>query len=472
MMSAETPTIARKKNRVPHTYVILFAIVLMAAIGTYLIPPGVYNRAKDERTGRTLVDPASYHRVERTPISPFNLLRAVPRGMSAGSEIIFCIFICGGVFMVLRETGAIDAGVSKVILAVEGREILMIPITMLIFAIMGATLGIAEEVIVFIPIGVALARAVGYDDIVAVAMLSTGAAIGFSSGVMNTFTVGVAQSIAELPLFSGIKFRLAGWILLYASAVTYTLRYAIRVKKDPTKSYLYGVERETAQNVQDLSEIKFTATHSLVLLIILVCFVYLAYGVLYKGFYITELAAVFLGMGIVGGLVGKVTPSNIARAFVRGCADITFGALVVGIARSILVVMQEGQIIDSIIHWLANLVSALPGGLAATGMFWVQSIINFFIPSGSGQAATTMPIMTPLADMIGITRQSAVMAFHYGDGFSNSIIPTSAALMGVLAMAKVPYEKWVKFIWPLMVIWTVIGSFMCFIAAAIKLGPF
>ncbi|MDL2299060.1 AbgT family transporter [Synergistaceae bacterium OttesenSCG-928-D05] len=471
-MSTENPGTTRKKFKVPHTYVILFSIVLLAAIGSYIIPPGVYDRAKDERTGRTLVDPASYHSVERTPVTPFNLFKAVPRGMVAGAQIIFCIFICGGVFMVLRETGAIDAGVSKVIMAVEGREKLMIPLLMLIFAIMGATLGLSEEVIVFIPIGVAIARAVGYDDIVAVAMMSTGAAIGFSSGVMNTFTVGVAQSIAELPLFSGIQFRLVGFALLYFAAVAYTLRYANKVKQDPKNSYLYGIEREGAEEVKDLKGIKFTGTHGLVLLIVLISFIYLGYGVLYEGFYITELTAIFLAMGVIGGLVGKVSPSNIARSFVAGCADITFGALVVGLARSILVVLQDGQIIDSIIHWLASLVSVLPGGLAAIGMFWVQSVINFFIPSGSGQAATTMPIMTPLADMIGITRQTAVMAFHYGDGFSNSIIPTSASLMGVLAMAKVPYEKWFKFIWPLMVIWTIIGSIMCFAAAVMKIGPF
>lgn len=471
-MSTESSTAPKKTFKVPHTYVILFTIIILAAIGSYIITPGVYVRAKDEKTGRTLVDPASYHHVERTPVTPFGLFNAVPRGMVAASQIVFCIFVCGGVFTVLRETGAIDAGVSKIILKMRGNERLMIPLTMLLFAAMGASIGIAEEVIVFIPIGVALARAVGYDDIVAVAMMSTGAAIGFSSGMLNTYTVGVAQSIAELPLFSGLWFRAVGFVFLYLSAVGYTLVYANRIKKDPTKSYLYGLKTETVEDAPSHDDVVFTRRHGLVLLITLVCIIYLTYGIVKKGFYIMELMTVFLAIGIIGGLVGKLSPSEIARSFVRGCADITFGAIVVGISRGILITMQDGQIIDSIIHWLASAVSALPGGLAAVGMFWVQSIINFFIPSGSGQAATTMPIMTPLADMIGITRQTAVMAFHYGDGYTNQIIPTSAALMGVLAMAKVPYEKWFKFIWPLMVIWTVIGSVMCFIAATIKLGPF
>lgn len=470
-MSTENASL-RKKIKVPHTYVILCSIILLAVIGTFILTPGVYDRVKDERTGRTLVDPLSYHSVEPSPVYPFEAFRAIPKGMIAASEIVFFIFICGGVFTVLQATGAIDAGLSKTIVAMRGKEKLLIPVTMFLFSILGATMGMSEEVIVFIPIGVALTRAVGFDDIVAVAMISTGAAIGFSSGLANPFTVGVAQSIAELPLFSGFQFRLIGYVFLYVSAVAYTIRYANIVKSDPTKSYMYGVEQHEAGEVKSLDSIEFTKTHTLVLVIIIAFFAFMLYGVMYKGYYILELATIFLAMCVVGGLAGRLSPSAVARHFVSGCADITFGALVVGVSRAILVVMQEGQIIDTVIHALASIVGMLPSGLAAMAMFWVQSIINFFIPSGSGQAATTMPIMTPLADMIGITRQTAVMAFHYGDGFSNSIIPTSAGLMGVLAMAKVPYEKWVKFIWPLMVIWTIIGSVMCLVAAIINLGPF
>jgi uncharacterized ion transporter superfamily protein YfcC len=469
---SEGSTAAKKIFKVPHTYVIMFAFILLAAIGSYVVTPGVYDRAKDERTGRTLVDPQSYHGVAAAPVGPFQLFKAVPEGMVAAGDIGFFIFICGGVFVVLQSTGAIDAALSKAIVAVRGREKLMIPFVMFLFSVMGATMGMSEEVIVFVPIGVALARAVGYDDIVALAMLSTGAAIGFSSGLANPFTVGVAQGIAELPLFSGFGFRLIGYAALYLSAVVYTLRYAQKIKLDPTKSYMYGVEKQGGDDVRSLKNITVTKRHVLVLLNILVFFVYMLYGVMKLDYYIMELSTVFLAMGIIGGLLGGLTPSDIARAFIRGCADVTFGALAVGIARGILITLQNGQIIDTIIHYLASLVERVPRELSAVAMFLVQSVINFFIPSGSGQAATTMPIMTPLADVIGLTRQTAVMAFHYGDGFSNSIIPTSAGLMGVLAMAKVPYEKWVKFIWPVMVIWTLIGGALCFASAMVELGPF
>jgi uncharacterized ion transporter superfamily protein YfcC len=463
---------AKKGFRVPHTYVILCAFILLAAIGSYVVPPGVYDRARDERTGRTLVDPQSFHSVERTPVTPFQLFASVPEGMVAAAEISFFIFICGGVFMMLQTTGAIDAGLSKAIVAMRGKETLMIPVVMFLFSVMGTTMGMSEEVIVFVPIGVALARAVGYDDIVALAMLSTGAAIGFSSGLANPFTVGVAQSIAELPLFSGFTFRLAGYAALYITAVLYTMRYARMVKLDPTKSYMYGVERQGDVKTRSLENVTFTGRHKAVLFIMIAFLAYMLYGVMALGYYIMELATVFFAMGVIGALVGGLSPSDAARAFVGGCADITFGALVVGISRSILVTLQNGQIIDTIIHYLASLVSAVPTGLSAIAMFLVQTVISFFIPSGSGMAASTMPIMTPLADMTDLTRQTAVIAFQYADGFSNSIIPTSAGLMGVLAMAKVPYEKWVKFFWPIMVIWTIIGGVLCYVAALIKLGPF
>ena len=462
----------KKRMKMPHTYVILFSIVILAAIASYTLPAGVYDRSKDPATGRTLVNPASYHHVEQTPVSPFDLFKAIPRGMVAGADIVFFIFICGGAFTVIQATGAVNSGLARFIMKLRGYENLLIPLTMLLFSVFGFTMGMSEEVIVFIPIGVLLARALKYDDIVAVSMLSTGAAIGFASGLLNPFTVGVAQTIAELKMFSGLEFRIIGFVFLYLSGVIYTMNYAKKVKANPEYSYVYE-EMQKNKEVGILDEsVQFTGVHQAVALVCLAFLGVMIYGVMKLEFFITELAAVFLAMGIVGGLVGRLGPNQIAMHFVAGCRDIVFGALVVGVARAILVVLQDGQIIDTIIHGLANGVSIFPKGLAAVGMFWVQSIINFFIPSGSGQAAATMPIMAPLADLLGITRQTAVLAFHYGDGFSNSIIPTSASLMGVLAMAHVPYEKWFRFIWPLMVIWTIIGSVMCYIAAVINLGPF
>ena len=462
----------RKIFKVPHTYVILFTIVIIMTLATYVLPAGIYERVTDPNTGRTVVDPTSYHHVERTPVNLFEMVKAVPDGMKAAANIIFFIFIVGGAFAIIQSTGAIDGGISRTVVSLKGKEALLIPVCMLLFSIGGATYGMAEEVIVFVPIGIALARAMGYDNIVGISMMSTGAAVGFSGGMLNPFTVGVAQGIAELPLFSGLGFRLVGHLVLYIVAVWFVMRYAAKVKKDPTKSLVYDLMQEDRDETALKEVPEFTLRHKIVLIVVALGFVYMVYGVMKLDWYIDELSTLFLSMAVIGGLIGGLNPSKIASSFVEGAKAIAFGALVVGIARAILIVMTNGQIVDTVISAMANLVSMLPGAITAVGMFLVQLVINFFIPSGSGQAATTMPIMIPLADIVGISRQTAVLAYQFGDGFTNSIIPTSAALMGVLAMGKMPYERWFKFIWPLMVYWTIAGSVLLIISVLINYGPF
>lgn len=458
---------------VPHTYVLLFLIVIVVAVGTYVVPAGVFDRFKDEATGRTLVDPQSFHYVEPTPVGFWDVFASVPKGMIEAAEVIFFIFVVGGAFTIIQATGAIDAGISKIVLMLKGREKLLIPVTMFVFSLGGLSFGMSEETIVFIPMGVALATAVGFDPLVGTAIISTGAAVGFAGGILNPFTVGVAQSISELPLFSGIWLRIVGFAVLFIVACYYVMRYASKVKENPKESIVYDLFKEEEISGQRLNEeSKLTTIHKLVLLVLLLFFAYMIYGVMAKGYYIMELATIFLAMGIICGLIGGLNPNAVARAFVEGSQSIAFGALVVGVARAILVVMTEGQIIDTVIYFLANWVSRLPGALSAAGMFWVHTIINFFIPSGSGQAMATMPIMAPIADLIGVTRQTAVLAYQYGDGFTNQIIPTSGVLMATLGMAKIPYERWFKFIWPLMVFWHVIGTIVVIVAHIVGYGPF
>lgn len=401
------------------------------------------------------------------------MVNAIPKGMKEVVDIIFFIFIVAGSIAMVQSTGAITAGITKAMKRVEGREKIVIPAVMLLFSAGGAAFGLGEMIIAFIPISVMTARAMGYDDIVGVAMLSTGTAIGFSGGMLNPFTVGIAQKIAELPLFSGMGFRLAGYAVFYIIAVTFVMKYAAKVKADPIKSIVYDLMQKNKNLLAtDNADIKFSTRHKLVLSVVALGFVYIIYGVMRKGWSITELSTLFFGMGIVAGLVGRIHPDKIASSFVEGARSIVFAALVVGMARAILVVMTQGQIIDTVIASAAGAIEVLPGAVTASGMFLVQLVINFFIPSGSGQAAATMPIMAPLADLVGITRQTAVLAFQYGDSFTNQIIPTSAGLMGVLGMAKVPYERWVKFIWPLMIYWSLAAFVLLTISVIIGLGPF
>lgn len=457
----------------PHTYVILFAVVLIMSLLTYVIPAGEYDRMEDPATGRTVVDPESFHAVDQNPIEFFDLFLSVPNGMKAAAGIIFFIFIVGGSFQMITATGAIEAGIGKIAKGLQGKEKMMIPIFLVVFSLGGATFGMAEEAIVFVPIGIALARALGYDAITGTAMITLGAACGFTSGFMNPFTVGVAQGIAELPLFSGLQVRIVFLVVFLIVTCWYLMRYADKVKKDPSKSCVYALEIEEKDQHVDIENIPtLEAKHNLVLLAIVVGFGFIIYGVFKNGWYITEISAAFLAMGIIGGLLGRLGPSKLAEAFVVGAKSIAFGALVVGVARAILVVMQDGMIMDSIVHGLAVAIQSLPKSISAVGMYVTQVIINFFIPSGSGQAAATMPIMKPLADIIGVTRQTAVVAYQLGDGFTNSIIPTSAALMGVLSIAKISYEDWFKFLWPLMCIWLAMGAVVVVVVNAMNFGPF
>ncbi len=414
----------KKKSKVPHTYVILFAMIIVVALLTYVIPAGQYQKIELE-TGRMVVDPNSYAQVDSNPAKVFDVLKAFPKGLAAAQSIVFFIFIVGGSFNIVNKTGAIEAGISKIAVSLKGMEGLMIPIFIIVFSIGGATIGMAEEAIVFVPIGIALARALGYDAIVGMAIVALGAAAGFTAGVINPFTVGVAQGIAEIPLFSGIVLRLVILVCTWVLVITYVYKYAKKVKSDPTKSLVYDLEQEEKHNAIDLSNIKKMTTNDvLVLLVFAAGMGVLVYGVFQYGWYITEIAAIFLAIGILSGIVAKMTLDDIAKNFIAGAKDIAMGALVVGLARGLLVIMEGSLIIDTVVYGLASAINGLPKAVSAVGMLVVQSFINFFIPSGSGQAATTMPIMAPLSDVIGVTRQTAVLAYQFGDGISNSIIPT------------------------------------------------
>lgn len=462
-----------KKNRVPHTYVIIFSFVILMALMTYIIPAGEYARFEDPVTGRTIVDATSYHEVEQNGVSIFSVLKSVTLGMQSAADVVFFVFIIGGAMQIIYATGAIDKGIGNLARKVRGREHLVIPIFALIFALGGATFGVSDEIVIFAPLGVALAQALGYDALTGLAMIALGAAAGFNAGFMNPFTIGVAQSFAELPIYSGIKFRIIVFLVLLPITILYIMRYAKKVKGNPQLSYVKDCLCEKEKIKIDFDNLpKINIQDTAVLLTVLIGIGYMIYGVLVCGWYIDEMAAIFLAIGIISGFIGKMGPSRIANEFVEGAKSIAFGALISGVARGILVVMQDGMIVDSVIHGLSLLVTQLPKSISVLGMYVFQIIVNFFIPSSTGQAATVMPIMIPLADVVGITRQTAVLSFQFGDGFSNSIIPTSGVLMSYLAAARIPYEKWVKFVWPIMLIWIGTGAVFLVIANGINYGPF
>ena len=454
--------------KVPHTFVLLFALIILAVIGSYVIPAGEFDRAKDEKSGKTVVVPGTFHRVEQKPQSFFDTFIAVQKGSIDAADVIFFIFFVYASFYIVLQTGALHSFIGWLLRVLKGKEIIIIPIFMYIFALGGSVFGMYEETFGFIPLFVGLAIAMGYDAIVGMSIVAFAVAMGFAAAFMNPFTVGVAQKVAELPLFSGMGFRIIVWFVFVTLAVLWTLRYAIRIKKDPSKSLLYGLDMgKFALNHDELIEKKMTGRDKIILWWVVAVIGILIWGVIAKGWYFNELAGLFIIMGIAAGFIAGWGPSKIAKTFLEGAKDIVFGALVVGLSRGILIVMREADIIDTVINSMAQPLSYLPRWVAAEGMLVVQTLINFFIPSGSGQAATTMPIMAPLSDLLGIHRQVAVLAFQFGDGFSNILWPTTL-LPVICSVAKVPIEKWWKFFVPFFG-WLLLVQAI-FIAVAVGIG--
>ena len=325
----------------------------------------------------------------------------------------------------------------------------------------------SSEVMIFVPIGIALAVSLGLDRVTGIAMITMGAASGFTAGLLNPFNVGVAQEIAEVPLFSGIGYRAAILVILLVIDTVYIMWYEKRVKRDPSKSILVG-EPDDNEFVFDNDDTSINTRQVIVLGIMVAGFAALIWGLGKKGWYFEEMSALFLAMGVICGFVNGYGPNKVATVFGKGAKGIVVGALIVGVARGVEMALSDASILDTIINGIATMVDTLPGSFKAVGMFLAQSLVNCVITSGTGQAAVTMPLMTPVADLIGLSRQTAVLAFQLGDGFSNSVLPTSSALMGYLVVSKIPYAKWLKFMMPLFLIWTVAGCF--FMLGALAIG--
>jgi uncharacterized ion transporter superfamily protein YfcC len=459
------------KVKIPHTFVIIFFIIVIMAILTWIVPAGEYARVKGPE-GKTIVEAGSFHLVKSNPQGIFAILKAPIRGTISAVEIIAFVLIIGGAFKIITMSGAIDAAIYKVAKKLSGKELIVIPVIMLIFSLGGAIIGLSEETIPFIAIFVPLAFALGYDSIVGVAMPFIGAALGFAGAMLNPFTVGIAQGIAEVPLFSGIGYRTFCWAVITIIGIAYVMIYARKVKRDPHKSPVYAIDLKNKKDHFKLSsEAKeFTPSHTLVITTFGLGMVVLVFGVLKWGWYIQEICALFVAVGIICGLVARMGSDNIAKNFIEGAKDLCGAALIIGFARGILVIAKDGRIIDTILHYMAFLVKDVPHVVSSWIMFLVQTVINFFIPSGSGQAAVTIPVMAPLGDLIGVSRQVTVLAYQLGDGFTNMIIPTSGVLLGCLFIAKIPWEKWARWILPLQAIFVVLGCVLLAGAVLLRYG--
>ncbi len=449
------------KIKIPNTYIIIFSLLVITTILTWIIPAGEYQRIIVD--GKKEVVNNTFHYETGNPQGIGDLLMAPIRGFVDASLIIGLVFIVGGAFAVFQKTQAVDSlilGIAKLHKDSRLVRLLLIPIFMIIFSLAGAIFGMSEEVIPFILVFVPLALTLGYDTITGVAIPFVGAGAGFAGAFLNPFTVGIAQEIAGLPLFSGIVYRAFCWLITTSVAIAFVMYYAKKIKVHPEKSISFILDKEKKKQI-DHSRVEnhsgISRRHKLVLITFLAGLAVLIFGVLKYQWFIEELAAVFLITGILVGLVGRLSLNEITESFIKGAKDLVGTALIIGLARGILILSQDGKIVDSILFALSTPISSFHPVISSQAMFLVQTLINFFVPSGSGQAVLTMPIMAPLSDLVNVSRQTAVLAFQFGDGFSNMIIPTSAVTMGVLSLAEIPWEKWAKWILPLEIIFVIVG---------------
>ncbi|MDD2495832.1 MAG: C4-dicarboxylate ABC transporter permease [Tissierellia bacterium] len=473
MQQNEVKKVNEKKGFSINTYVLLFCILIIVVILTYIIPAGQFERVEDVNTGRMLADPESFHYIEKNPASLFDLFLSIPRGMVDSAKIIFFIFIISGSVQIVNATGAINAGLLRLTKTFEGKEKLLIPIFMIFFSFTGAFLGFSEENIVFVPLAVSVARYLGYDGIVGICISYLATQVGFFAGMMNPFNVGVAQGIANLPMFSGIGFRFFIWVVFMLITAWFVMSYAEKIKKNPELSLVADIKFDESKFV-DLSkiDIKLTFGHKLIYLVFIAAIVAILYGAYNFGWYVQEIAAIFLIIGIVSGLICKLGVTQIANEFVAGAKGITFGALIVGVAKGIYLIMSDSMILDTMINSTVGILDIFPSSLSIIGLFIIQWFINIIITSSTGLAAIAMPILTPIADMLKINRQVTVIAFQLGDGINGSILPTSSTLLATCAMADVPFDRWFKFMFKLTMIWTGASCIILIIANVMKLGPF
>jgi uncharacterized ion transporter superfamily protein YfcC len=454
MAQPSGPILSRiARIRFPHPLILLVGGVLLAALLTWVLPAGEYTRAHDPVTDRDVVVAGSYHTVGPQPVGPFDALVAIPQGMVEAADVIFFVFLVGGAFAVVERTGALTRGMDGLLRVVRGREALVIPVVSVAFAAGGALEHMQEEIIALIPALLLLTRRLGYEPMVAVMMSIGAAVVGAAFSPIDPFMVGIAQKLAHLPVLSGAGFRIAFMLPAVALWTWWTMRYARRTRVEPE-----AVQGDAAAGAGG-------GRTTAILLVILATFAVFVYGVYTLGWGFTQMAAIFFIMGVIAGVVGGLGVGGTAESFVDGFRAMAYAGLLIGFARAITVVLQQGKIIDTLVNAMFTPLAAVPVLASAAGMMVVHTVVHAPVPSVSGQAVLTMPVLVPLADLLGMARQVVVLAYQYGAGLCEMVTPTNGALMAILAAAGVPYEKWMKAILPLFGVLFVLG----FIAVAVAI---
>ena len=452
----QTKVIPMKLLKVPHTLVLLFSMMILAYILTWVLPAGNFDMVTNTE-GREVIVPGTFKLIDNQPNLPiWELFTVIPKALGEAQGIIFFLLLIGGSIAILRATGAIDAILGKVLNRFSHRPALLLFMSMFAFMLGSTSIGMAEEYIPLVLILISLCVALKMDTISAVGSMVIGYGLGYGTAILNPFTLLVAQGVAEIPPTSGWEFRAALFIPFLVIGFHHLWSYASKVREDHTASYVHDV-KEAQPPVPDEYP-PLDIRRKLVLVITLITLVVMVVGIAKFGWYFVELGAVFFVLAIVTAKIHGLSFDEAANIFTKGAAELTGTALLIGFARSIEMILSDGQILHTIVNGLATPLSHLGAELSAVGMLFIQSLLNFFIPSGSGQAYVTMPIMAPISDIVGVSRQVAVLAYQMGDGFMNMIVPTNPVLMGILGMSGIPYGRWFKFIMPLIIKLFIFGS--------------
>lgn len=463
----------KKGFKMPHVFVILFTLIAIMALLTHVIPAGEYVRVPGPNN-RMMVDPNQFNYVESNPSTLLDFLTAIPHGIIAAANVIAFTLILPGAFQVIQNTGLLVTVISKLAKRFSKNGILIVPVLMIATSLLAAFVGTAELSMVYISIIMPLALMMGFDTMLAAAIPLIATNIGFIGAFTNPFTVGIAHQIAGLPEFSGMWFRVLLWIVFITFGIIYTMRYAKKIQLNPELSLTYESDNKLRASFvhDDEDEEILTTRQKGVAVVFVASFVVLVYGIISLGWGMNQMAGIFIAMGVVGGLVGGLDQNEISESFIEGGKKVYAGALLVGIARGVTIVMEDALIIDTVVHYLAQVLVSLPRSINAIGMLGVQSVFNILVPSGSGQALITMPILSPLADIVGVNQQVAVVALQLGDGITNLFTPTNGYFVATLAIAGIAWSDWVKFIWKWLAFELVLGSAILIFAQAINLGPF
>lgn len=455
------------KYKFPHVFLLLFLLVFIGSLLTYMIPSGEFVRVQDAVTAQNLVAPGSYHLTDKTPVAPWLIpIKFFETLASEGvAQLIFFIFFIGGAFEIVMESGCIAALCNKAICLFKDKGMMMIPIFIVLFSVFGFTMGLATASIIFVPIGIAIARALEFDAMIGMAMVMIGTNVGFTAGIFNPFTVGISQSIAELPLFSGAWIR---WLLLVVLLTVTSFYLVYCAKKLGRNNTELSMQQDLWTAAQEATgQSSLTLRQSLVLGTFAVTLAAITYGVSQLNWEISEIAIAFFIMGVLAGIFSGMGMNKTCDTFIIGCRKMMKGALIIGIAATLRTILVEGNILDTIANSLIGMVYGFPKWAQLLGMFYANAAIDPIITSGSAHAAVTMPIMVPMADALSISRQSAVFAFQLGDGLVNLISPISTTLTSCLAVSGLSYRKWLKLYLPLVGIHMVIGTVFIIFAGAV-----